>query len=98
MKEDKGGKFDDLETNLIDLKAVIKTRIQKSKGADTSPFNSSVYIEDDYVLAQDKPYTKEKVEELVYTLSDNQDPTEFYKKIIDNFWKFHCLIKLCHLK
>ena len=87
-KEDAGGKFDDLETNLIDLKAVIKTRIQKSKGADTSPFNSSVYIEDDYVLAQDKPYTKEKVEELVYTLSENQDPTEFYKKFIEDYKKY----------
>jgi len=88
LKEDKGGKFDDLETNLVDLKAVIKTRIQKSKGADTSPFNSSVYIEDDYVLAQDKPYTKEKVEELVYTLSNNQDPTEFYKKFIEDYKKY----------
>jgi hypothetical protein len=88
LKEDKGGKFDDLETNLVDLKAVIKTRIQKSKGKDTSPFNSSVYIEDDYVLAQDKPYTKEKVEELVYTLSENQDPTEFYKKFIEDYKKY----------
>lgn len=85
-KEDKGDEFD-LETNIVDLKAQIKTRVMISKGLNTNPFNTSVYEEDDYALAQDKPYTKEKVEDLIRELAQNKDADEFYDEFLEDYKK-----------
>lgn len=75
----------DLETNIVDLKASIKTRVMVSKGQNTNAFNSSVYEEDDYVLAEDKPLTKDKVEDLVRELAKGQDPDEYYEAFLTDY-------------
>jgi hypothetical protein len=88
LKEQKieSGEYD-LETNIIDLKAAIKTRVMISKGLNTNPFNTSVYEEDDYALAEEKPYIKEKVEDMVRELAENKDPDEFYQNFLTDYKK-----------
>jgi hypothetical protein len=86
LKEDKGDDFD-LETNIVDLKAAIKTRVMISKGLDTNPFNTSVYEEDDYALAEEKPYINEKVQDLVRELAENKDADEFYQEFLADYKK-----------
>jgi len=86
-KEEKGG-FEDLETNISDLRCSIKTRFTISKGANTNPFDSSVFIEDDYAYAEDNPYSKEKVEKLVLELSKGKEPEEFYFEFIEDYVKW----------
>lgn len=86
LKDELGDNFD-LETSLVDLRAAIKTRLVVSKGDDTSPFNSSVYEEDDYVLSEDKPYKLEKVTDMVLQLSKGGDAGEFYESFLADFQK-----------
>ena len=88
LKEQKieSGEYD-LETNIVDLRAAIKTRVMISKGLNTNPFNTSVYEEDDYALAEEKPYVKEKVEDLVRELAENKDPDEFYEAFLTDYKK-----------
>jgi len=83
-KENLGTDFD-LETNIVDLKASIKTRVIVSKDLNTNPFNTSVYEEDDYVLSEDKPYELEKVESLVAELAKGKDPDQFYEDFLADF-------------
>ena len=88
---EEAGAFD-LETNIVDLKASIKTRVLVSKGLNTNPFNTSVYEEDDYVLAEDKPYTLERVNDLILELAKGQDPDQFYEDFLadyNNHIQFH---------
>jgi hypothetical protein len=75
----------DLETNIVDLKASIKNRMIISKGVNTNAFNTPVYEEDDYVLAEDKPYTKEKYESLIQELAKGQDPEQFYQEFLSDY-------------
>lgn len=82
-KGEKG--FLDLETNIVDLKTSIKNRILKSKGNNTNPFDSSVFIEDDYAFAEDKPYSKEAVEDLTLQLSNGKDPEQFYMDFLEDY-------------
>ena len=79
----------DLETEIKDLRASIKNRGIISKGKNTSPFNSSVYEEDNYILAEDKPYSKEKVDELIMTMANGQDPDEYYQNFLIDFEKHY---------
>lgn len=79
----------DLETNIIDLKASIKTRLLVSKGGDTNPFDAPVYIEDDYVLAEDKPYSKDKVEGLVLSLAGGKEPDAAYLDFVSDYKKHY---------
>jgi hypothetical protein len=81
---EEAGAFD-LETNIVDLKAAIKTRVLVSKGLNTNPFNTSVYEEDDYALAEDKPYELEKVNDLIQELAKGQDPDQFYEEFLADF-------------
>lgn len=99
LKEQKieAGEYD-LETNIIDLKASIKTRAMVSKGLNTNPFNSSVYEEDDYALAEEKPYTKEKVEDLLRELAGNKDPQEVYEEFLSDYIKHFKEIHLEEVK
>ena len=85
-KENLGADFD-LETNIVDLKASIKTRVLVSKGLNTNPFNTSVYEEDDYALAEDKPYELDKVNDLVLEYSKGQDPDQFYEDFLADYKK-----------
>ena len=94
LKEKYGTEFD-LETNISDLKAAIRTRVVVSKGENTNPFNTSVYEEDDYVLSEEKPYNKEKVEELVLSLSGGKDPEEVFNEFLEDYEKH---FKEVHLK
>jgi len=87
-KENLGADFD-LETNIVDLKASIKTRVLVSKGLNTNPFNTSVYEEDDYALAEDKPYELDKVNDLVLEYSKGQDPDQFYEDFVADYKKHH---------
>ena len=87
-KENLGADFD-LETNIVDLKASIKTRVLISKGLNTNPFNTSVYEEDDYVLADDKPYELEKVNDLVLEYAKGQDPDQFYEDFLADYKKHY---------
>jgi len=87
----------DLETNIVDLKASIKTRVLVSKGLNTNPFNTSVYEEDDYVLAEDKPYTLERVNDLILELAKGQDPDQFYENFIEDFKKYFQDVQLKEL-
>ena len=87
-KENLGADFD-LETNIVDLKASIKTRVLVSKGLNTNPFNTSVYEEDDYALAEDKPYELDKVNDLVLEYSKGQDPDQFYEDFLADYKKHH---------
>jgi len=78
----------DLETNIVDLKAQIKTRVVVNKGQNTSPFNTSVYEEDDYVLSQDKPYNRDKVESLIKELSKGKvgkEADDFYDDFVTDY-------------
>lgn len=84
LKEKYGSEFD-LETNIVDLKAAIKTRVVVNKGENTNPFNTSVYEEDDYVLAEEKPYTLEKVEELVLSLAAGKDADENFLDFLEDY-------------
>lgn len=86
LKEKLGDDFD-LETNIINLKAAIKTRVIVQKGEGTNPFNAPVYEEDDYVLAEDKPYNSEKVEDLVLSLASGKDPDDHFNQFLDDFAK-----------
>lgn len=79
----------DLETKIKDLRASIKNRAIISKGANTSPFNSSVYEEDDYILAEDKPYSKEKVDELINDMAKGQDPETYYNNFLSDYEKHY---------
>jgi hypothetical protein len=79
------GDLYDLETNLKDLRASIKTRTLYAAGMNTNPFNSDVYEEDDYVMAENKPLKREQVEDLMMKLSDNKDPKEFYKDFLKDY-------------
>ena len=88
QKQEQEGSRWDLETVIKDLKASIKTRVLKEKGKNTSPFDDSVYIEDDYVFAEDKPYTKDKVEELVLKAADGKDADEVYVDFLNDFNKY----------
>jgi hypothetical protein len=92
-KENLGNDFD-LETNIVDLKASIKTRVLVSKGLNTNPFNTSVYEEDDYVLAEDKPYNKEKVDSLVAELAKGQDADQFYENFIADYKKHYAEVTI----
>jgi hypothetical protein len=58
-----------------------------SKGLNTNAFNTSVYEEDDYVLAEDKPYEKDKVEDLMKELANGQDPEEYYRDFVADYKK-----------
>jgi len=84
LKEKYGSEFD-LETNILNLKAAIKTRVVVEKGDSTNPFNTSVYEEDDYVLAEDKPYMADKVEDLVLSLAMGKDPDVFFDEFLDDY-------------
>lgn len=95
QKQEQEGSRWDLETIIKDLKASIKTRVLKEKGANTCPFDDSVYIEDDYVFAEDKPYQKEKVEELVLKAADGKDADEVYTDFLNDFNRY---FKEVHLK
>lgn len=94
LKEKYGSEFD-LETNIVDLKAAIKNRLVVDKGENTNPFNTSVYEEDDYVLAEEKPYTAEKVEELVLSLAGGKDAEENFLEFLEDYDKH---FKEVHLK
>jgi hypothetical protein len=87
-KEKEAGTYD-LETEIKDLRASIKNRGIISKGANTSPFNSSVYEEDDYILNEDKPLTKEKVDELIMDMAKGQDPDTYYNNFLSDFQKHY---------
>lgn len=95
QKQEQEGSRWDLETIIKDLKASIKTRVLKEKGANTCPFDDSVYIEDDYVFAEDKPYQKEKVEELVLKAADGKDADEVYSDFLNDFSRY---FREVHLK
>jgi hypothetical protein len=75
----------DLETSTKDLKGAIKNRAIISRGADTSPFNASVYEEDDYVLAEDRPLPKDRVEDMIVKLAQGNDPKEHYAEFLKDF-------------
>lgn len=77
----------DLETNLLDLKALIKARTVISKGENTNPFNTSVYEEEDYIMASDKPYNNEQVQDLILDLSKGEDPEKFYNDFVEDYKK-----------
>lgn len=77
----------DLETEILDLKSSIKNRVVLVQGENTSPFNSSVYAEDNFVIAEDKPMSKAEVEEYMRILSYAKDPVENYNEIVVDFEK-----------
>ena len=99
LKEQKieSGEYD-LETNIVDMKAAIKTRVMISKGLNTNPFNTSVYEEDDYALVDEKPYIKEKVQDLVRELAENKDPDEFYQDFLTDYKKHFKEVHLEYVK
>jgi hypothetical protein len=84
LKDD--GRFD-LETSIVNWKAALKSRTVIEKGLNTSPFNTSVYEEDDYILDEAKPYNKAKTEDLIRDLAKGQDPDEFFMEFLNDFKK-----------
>jgi hypothetical protein len=92
QKKEENNGFQDLETNVSDLRCSIETRFTISQGKNTNPFDSSVFIEEDYAYAEDKPFTKEKVDKLMYEISKNKDPEEYYMEFLEdykNWFKIH---------
>lgn len=77
----------DLETETKDLRASIKNRVEISQGENTSPFNASVYLEDDYVMAENKPYPKERVEQMIEKFGDGKTPEQAYQDFLNDFVK-----------
>ena len=78
----------ELETEIEDLQASIKTRLVAKKGMELTPFSESVYIEDDYVLMEQEPLTKEKLDELTSKLCDGKRPDKWYAEFIENYKKY----------
>lgn len=79
----------DIETSIEELQASIKNRVVITKNKETSPFNYSVFEEDDWVLETRKPYTKEQVQELIDELADGKDPKIAHAKFIDEYKKYY---------
>lgn len=76
----------DLETELIDLRAQIINRTIYQQGENTNPFNTSVYLEDNKVFAQDVPMEMSEVEDYMKKLAlGNDDPKKFYQSIYDDY-------------
>jgi hypothetical protein len=87
VEEKKEEKIYDLETEIIDLKAAIIKRVPIKEGDNTSPFNTSVYIEDNKALSQEIPLEKAQVDELIKKLADGENPIEHYQSIYDDYLK-----------
>lgn len=84
----------DLESNIVNLKASIRTRVMVQQGSGTNPFNSNVYEEENFVLAQDLPYDNDKVQKLILELSKGQDAKEFFENFIDDYKKHFATVTL----
>jgi hypothetical protein len=87
VEDKKSKKIYDLETELIDLQAAIINRLVLKQGDNTSPFNTSIFIEDNKALVQDIPMEKSQVDEYIKKLAGGQDPDENYKSIKDDLSK-----------
>lgn len=73
-----------IETETEDLRAVLKTRITKEKGDGRTFFGEAVYEEDDYIMKELMPLSKEKVMDLQDKLLDGQSKEQFMKTLISN--------------
>jgi hypothetical protein len=87
VEEKKEEKIYDLETEIIDLKAAIINRVVKKQGDNTSPFNTSVYLEDNKALSQEIPLEKSEVDDLMNKLAMGEKPDEYIKSIIEDYNK-----------
>ena len=76
----------DLETEVVDLRAAIINRIIYKEGLDTSPFNSSIYLEDNKVLSKDLPMDKSEVDEFMSKIADGKDPYKNYEEIVADYF------------
>jgi ribosomal protein S6 len=85
VEEKKQEGINDLETEILDLRASIKNRSILIQGENTSPFNSSVYAEDIFGFVQDNPLSKDEVDAFQLKLSSGRDPVEFYEEIKEDF-------------
>ncbi len=73
----------DLETVIHDLKASVTNRAVCSINNNSSAFTESVWEEDNYVLQETKPLTKEQVEvESTKLCNGNPDYKEFHQKFL----------------
>jgi len=87
VEQKKEEKIYDLETEIIDLKAAIINRVVKKQGDNTSPFNTSVYLEDNKALAQEIPLEKSEVDDFMNKLAMGEKPDEYIQSIIEDFNK-----------
>jgi hypothetical protein len=87
VEQKREDKIYDLETEIIDLRAAIINRVVLKQGENTSPFNTSVYLEDDKALSQEIPLDKSEVDEFMNKLAMGKKPDEFMKELIEDFKK-----------
>jgi hypothetical protein len=82
-------KIYDLETEIEDLKSSLKTRMVITKNTNTSAFTSSVFEEDNYVLRESNPYTKEKVNDLINELAAGKNPDKYHQEFITEYKRYY---------
>jgi len=74
-----------LETTIDDLEASIKAKKETKFGMNTSPFNESVYDEENYIFIKNVPYTKEQAQSVVEQLCLGKTPKEFQEDLIKDY-------------
>jgi hypothetical protein len=73
------------ETEVKDLKATPKNRVKIKAGEGTSPFNESVFEEDNYINREDRPLSKDEIEELSLKLTGGVRTDKWHADFLEKF-------------
>ena len=76
-----------LATTIENYDASVKAKKETKFGMNTSPFNESVYDEENYIFQKNIPYTKEQAQSLVNQLCLGKTPEEYQKSLIADYKK-----------
>jgi len=76
-----------LETTIEDLEASIKAKKETKFGLNTSPFNSSVFDEENYIFVKSIPYTKQQAQAKSNELCEGLTPKEYQEFLLADYVK-----------
>jgi hypothetical protein len=76
-----------LEVTIEDLEASIKAKKETKFGLNTSPFNSSVFDEENYIFVKNLPYTKKEAQAVSNELCKGMTPEEYQKFLLEDYVK-----------